>query len=321
MRIEDYSPNDEFGMAAAITAALRTGLLAQLTRAPASDGELAQRLALDLRATTLLLDVLQTIGLVRREGNLVEPGPVLVAAGSLPGGYPFSLGMWSHAEDFVRSGEPFTIMDRGPDEREQAYRNIVGGLATLFQGPARELAAGLPVHPKKILDVGCGSGVWSLALAERYGDAQVTGLDLPAVLENFRARAAALSLADRTHTIPSNMHEAEIPQGAFDLVIIANVLRLEPPERAASIVQRIAKGVAPGGALLVVDALAEGTPERDRARSLYALNLGLRTRTGQVHRVETISGWLAQAGLPAVTTIDIANGAGGLGGLLATRIK
>src|SRR4051812_10366926 len=103
MRIEDYSPNDEFGMAAAITAALRTGLLAQLTRAPASDGELAQRLALDLRATTLLLDVLQTIGLVRREGNLVEPGPVLVAAGSMPGGYPFSLGMWSHAEDFVRS--------------------------------------------------------------------------------------------------------------------------------------------------------------------------------------------------------------------------
>lgn len=308
-----------FGIATTIAAALRTGLLAELAKGPTSDGELAQRLGLDLRATSLVLDLLQTTDLVRREGSRVEPGKGLLAAGHLPGGYPFTLGLWGHTEEFLRTGEPFTLMDRSAEEREQAYRNIVGGLATIFQEFARELAARLPLQPKQILDVGCGSGVWSLAIAERHQGTQVTGLDLPAVLESFKARAVMLKLTDRAHTIPGDMHEASIAAGAFDLVIIANVLRLETPQRAASIVQRIARGVAPGGALLVVDAIAEGTPELDRARASYALHLGLRTRSGQVHRAEAISGWLAQAGLPKITAIDIANGVGGIGGLLATN--
>lgn len=320
MTITDELPRfDDLGMAMAVAAALRTGLLAELTKGPTTDQELARRLGLDLRATSLVLDLLQSVELARREGDRIGPGKVLLAAAHLPGGYAFTLGLWGHLEDFLRTGEPFTLMDRSAQEREQAYRDIVGGLATLFQEFARDLAARLPLRPKKILEVGCGSGVWSLAIAQRHPEAQVTGLDLPAVLESFKDRAATLKLADRTHTIPGDMHEAEIPARAFDLVIIANVLRIETPARAASAVQRIAKAVAPGGALLVVDALAEGTPERDRARASYALHLGLRTRSGQVHRAQTISGWLAQAGLPRVTPIDVANGAGGLGGLLATN--
>jgi hypothetical protein len=143
---------------------------------------------------------------------------------------------------------------------------------------------------------------------------------LPAVLEHFTARARALGLGERADTIPGDMHEATIPRGAFDLAIIANVIRLETPERAASLVERVAAGVSPGGSLLIVDAIAEGTPERDRARSLYALHLGLRTRSGQVHRAKTISSWLAMAGLSRITDLDIADGAGGIGGLLSAKV-
>jgi SAM-dependent methyltransferase len=314
----DQTDIDRFGMAAALAAALRTGLLAEVARAPSTDAELAGRLQLDLRATRLILDLMQAVGLVRREGELVGPGEALQEAARLPGGSAFSLGMWAHAEDFLRSGQPFVVMDGNAAEREQAYRNIVGDLGSLFQQPARELAAHLPLSPRAILDVGCGSGVWSLAIAERHPQARATGLDLPAVLESFKARAAALSLAERVQTIPGEMHSAEIPSRAFDLVIIANVLRLEAPERAAALIQRVATGVAPGGALLVIDALAGGTPERERARALYALHLGLRTRRGQVHSASTVSGWLGRAGLENVRAIDIASGAGGLGGLLAT---
>jgi 2-polyprenyl-3-methyl-5-hydroxy-6-metoxy-1,4-benzoquinol methylase len=317
--LNDPALIEQFGIAAAIAAAARTGLLAELTRGPTSDAELARRLGLDLRATSLVLDALQTLEVVRREGDRVEPGRALLAAAKVPGGYELTLNMWAHTEEFLRTGEPFILMDRSPAEREKVYRNIVGGLAALFEEPARELAARLPLRPAKILDVGCGSGVWSLALAERHPGAHVYGLDLPAVLENFKARAAALSLTDRAHTIPADMHESEIPAGAYDLVIIANVLRLETPDRAARIVQRFAAGVAPGGALLVIDALAGGTPERERGRAFYALHLGLRTKTGQVHSPATISGWLAQAGLSKITAVDIADGAGGVGGLLATR--
>lgn len=320
----DRSPDEargpeQIGLACAVAAALRTGLLAELAKGVATERELAERLGLDPRACGLVVDVLSTIGLARRVSEGVGAGEALEAAGRGPGGYALLFGMFGHTEAFLRTGEPFVAMDQSPAERERSYRHVVGGLAALFEGHARELAARLPLRPGRILDVGCGSGVWSLAIAERHPGTCVTGLDLPAVLESFESRATALSLRDRVDTIPSDMHAAAIPARAFDLVIIANVLRLEPAERAARVVSRAAEAVAPGGALLVIDALAGGTPERERGRALYALHLGLRTRSGQVHRSETIEAWMKQAGLSAIDAIDVAGGQGGVGGLLATR--
>jgi hypothetical protein len=157
-----------------------------------------------------------------------------------------------------------------------------------------------------------------LAIAQRHTAAHVTGLDLPAVLENFTARADALGLTDRVSRLPGDMHEVEIGAGRFDLAIIANVLRLETPERAAELVARVAKGVAPGGALVVVDALSDGTPDGALGLALYALHLGLRTRSGQVHSAEAISSWLARAGFPHVSPIKLSGGAGFVGALFAT---
>jgi SAM-dependent methyltransferase len=312
---------DQLGMPAAIAAAMRTGLLAALTEGPATDSELAKRLGLHPRALSLIIDLLHTVELVHRKGDHVESGSRLRALVDLAGSYSFTLGLWAHTEQFLRTGDPFMLMDRRPPEREEVYRHVVGSLATRFEGCARDLAKVLPLHPRTILDVGCGSGVWSLSIAEHHGDARTTGLDLPAVLEHFTARARALGLGDRADTLPGDMHQVTIPRGAFDLAIIANVLRLETPERAASLVERVADGVAPGGSLLIVDAIAEGTHERDRARSLYALHLGLRTRNGQVHRAKTISGWLARAGFSRITDVDIADGDGGIGGLLAAKVQ
>ena len=310
---------DSLGVASTIAAARRTGRLAELVRGRGTAGGLAERLGLAPRAVALVLDVLAAEDLAARDGDGFVAGPRLAALAQQPGGFELSLGMWMHTETFLRSGEPYVMMDRSPAEREAIYRSVVSGLGVLFDAAASELAGRLPVRPVRILDVGCGSGVWSLAIAERVPEARVTGLDLPAVLASFTARAAERKLADRVATIPNDMHAAELPAGGFDLAVIANVVRLELPERAASLVRRVASAVAPGGAMLVIDALAEGTPAKDHARALYALHLGLRTREGQVHSPQAISGWLTDAGFSTIETIEVAAGAGAIGGLLARR--
>lgn len=316
-------PMELFAVASVMSATQETGLLHALLSGPRAAHEIAADLGLDSRAATLVLDALVTLGVAAREGDAYDASPRLKPlAGPFGQAGAGMAKLWGHLPAFLRTGEPFMRTDGTPAEREASYRTMVSWLARMVEAPARELAGKLGEAPSRVLDVGCGSGVWSLSIAERFPGTHVTGQDLPAVLESFLARAEALGLAGRAATIPGDMHAVTLPAGAFDLVVIANVLRLEPPERASALLARLATAVAPGGALLVVDALAGGTPERERARALYALNLALRTRGGQVHSPGEITAWLAAAGLGDVRAIDFDDGSvgpGALGALLARK--
>jgi ubiquinone/menaquinone biosynthesis C-methylase UbiE len=314
---------DLFATASVISAAQQTGLMRALQAGPRTAQAYAEELGLDRRATTLVLDALVTLDLAGREGEAYDASPRLKAfMRPWQGANAPVENLWTHTQTFLRTGEPLTRMDGAPAEREASYRVAVSWLGQLVEGTARELASKLEEAPARVLDVGCGSGVWGLSIAERFPSTHVTGQDLPAVLESFMARAQSLNLNDRVATIPGDMHAVPLPAGAFDLVVIANVLRLEAKERAAALLARLATAVAKGGALLIVDALAGGTPARERARALYALNLALRTQSGRVHTPSEITAWLGAAGLRAVKAIDLGErGAppGAMGALLARR--
>lgn len=62
-------------------------------------------------------------------------------------------------------------------------------LATAQRQIGQRLWNALPDDAHHVLDVGCGTGVWTQRLAERYPKARITGLDLaPGMLEQARQR-------------------------------------------------------------------------------------------------------------------------------------
>jgi SAM-dependent methyltransferase len=266
------------GTSAIVTTAIETGVLRALVEGPPStSAALAEKLSLNPRALALTLDVLVAHGLAERRaeayGVTTEIAALLTQG---PGGPAMLDGLWRHTPRFLRTGEPFTRMDAAPTDREALYRNVVGGLGRMFAEFARAVASEVLKRipaPRRILDVGCGSGIWSLSVAAQTPNAKVTGLDLPAVLVNFDEKAAELGLTDRTAKIAGNMHQAEIPARSFDLAIIANVLRLEQPAEAAAVVRRVAASLDEGGSLLVVDALGGGTREKEIGRTVYARSI------------------------------------------------
>jgi SAM-dependent methyltransferase len=300
--VEPASLIEPYGPAAVRAAAEEVGLIDSLAR-PARPEDHAERLALDPEATRLVLEALVSIGVAAQREGRFGPAARSSAADSPPprpsDGAPGSEGpgaLWRHLPRFLRTGERFAQMDGSADERSAAYKDVAPALGELFEAHARELASKL-APAEAILDVGAGSGVWSLAMCERSATARVTALDLPDVLPAFIARAEELDLGDRVSTIPGDYQSVELPGGGFDRIVIANVLHLEPAQPARSLVAHVAPALRRGGELVVIDALAEGDPESARAVSLYALHLAMRTRTGRVHPRSEIESCCRDAGL------------------------
>jgi ubiquinone/menaquinone biosynthesis C-methylase UbiE len=303
------------GVAATLVAVYQGHLLQALLNGYATPSIYAEELGLDPTATERVLEVLTSLGITDCIQGRYGASAALKDLDALgPGGVDACGAMWSQVPAFLLRGERYAHMDGPPDAREAAYSGVVSKLALAFAHGARQLATKIPGHPAHILDVGAGSGIWSLAMAERHAETCVTALDFPTVLQAFRIQAEHMGLADRIGLLPGDFHAVAIPEDRFDRIVLANVLHLEPPEQAAALIGRVATTLIRGGDLVTVDMLGEGTPVGERAQAIYALHLALRTREGKVHPLSDLRAWIEQAGLlpDEVIALDTPQGMGAL---------
>jgi 2-polyprenyl-3-methyl-5-hydroxy-6-metoxy-1,4-benzoquinol methylase len=313
MNFSDYSL---FGVSAALQSAITCGLLDELWRGADTCPELALRANCDAAAAERVLEVLLAAGVLSRSGDRYALSERLSeAVGRGPGGWPAFRALWAHTPEFLRSGARLRKMDGSGAQRSEAYSATVSGLGELFGGAAALLSQRVPAR-RQILDVGAGSGVWSLAMLLAVVDARATALDFEAVLPNFRERAERLGLSARVAGVAANFHDFTL-EPRFDRVVLANVLHLEPEAGAAALVARSAQLVIPEGDIVIVDVLDE--LGREVAYAAYGLHLAMRTQGGRAHPTAFLRSSLKRAGFRQVELIDLSSEVEGLGALLATR--
>lgn len=136
----------------------------------------------------------------------------------------------------------------------------------------RALLRALPegFHPRRILDVCCGTGALLSRLARVYPEAALTGLDFsPAML----ARAAE-RVGQRPRLILGDQNDLPFPDRSFSLVTNAFGLRNSvDPQRALREMDRV---LSPGGVMAVLELTRPGRDIASRLFRLYFKHLAPR---------------------------------------------
>lgn len=130
----------------------------------------------------------------------------------------------------------------------------------------RATAAG----PRRILDVGCGTGTLTFRIAAELPEAEVVGLDpdpeVLAMAERKRDRSKG-----KVRFVGGSADSLPFPDGSFEAVVTSMVFHHLPPEVKRDALAEACRVLAPGGRFLLMDF---GRPKGAWARTVFPLVRG-----------------------------------------------
>jgi 2-polyprenyl-3-methyl-5-hydroxy-6-metoxy-1,4-benzoquinol methylase len=215
---------------------------------------------------------------------------------------------WGRLTDVIRSGQPILRVEK-QQLAEMFFPILVRTLHVLHLDRARRAARSLGGLRKgtglRILDIACGSAVWSIPFAEANARTRVTAQDFPALLPLTRQYAERHGVAAQYDYLPGDLNDVELGEARYDLVLLGNIVHSEGERSARSLFRRLHRALAPGGRI----AIADMVPHDDRTGPafpvFFALNMLLNTEHGGTFTLADYTRWLKDAGLPRVITRDI----------------
>ena len=223
--------------------------------------------------------------------------------------------------DAFRTGRGVSWSEFGPDAIEaQGDFNrpwLLSSFATEYLPLIPDVHARLQADPPaQVADFACGVGWASIAIADAYPTAIVTGFDLDeSSIEIARKNAAAKGLADRVTFEVRDIAETSL-EGGYDLVVVIEAIHdLSQPVEALASIRRV---LAPDGVAIVADektADSFAAPGDEMERLFYGFSVlcclpaGMSEQpsagTGTVMRTDTMKSYAAAAGFSDVEVLDI----------------
>jgi cyclopropane fatty-acyl-phospholipid synthase-like methyltransferase len=268
----------------ALFSALHVGLFTALADDGLTIEDVAKETDLDVDRATTLTTALMSLGLVVRDGDLYRNSPA--AEAFLVNGRKYDFGDYLRLQ-IDKQMYPFMTQLEGaltgtlePDQ-VSSYSEWFSDPedARLYSesqhsgslGPGRSLAKMVDLsEARTLLDVGGGTGAFSISLCKAYPELTSTVLDFPNVVDVGRGFVEKAGLADRISFEGGNALTSDWP-GDCDVVLMSYLFSGVPGDALAGLVRRAMETLRPGGRLIVHDFMVDESRTGPKLAALWQL--------------------------------------------------
>lgn len=319
-----------------LRAARQVGIFEELRRGQRTAEQLAEALQLDPAGLDLLLDCLISMNVIERYQDDHALAPVM----QLLCQYDADLGDpdWARLAEKMRGNQ--AAQRSGAEEHDasppRSYLDALAATQWVHTPAAMQAAEMLDIggdvpsrgddagaqsstrEPLRILDLGCGSAVWSCAMAFRDPDATVLAVDDAPALAAAQSTANSVQLGSRFATLIGEPQSAALPAAAFDLVVVAQRLHAASDLGRQRLLDQAIGALAPGGRLVLID-LFRGPAKPRLSETIEALRIYVGTAQGRMQSAPEIKERLLARGLGDVQFTFIAASRINLGMIVASK--
>lgn len=299
--------------------ALDLGVFDALDEGPATPGELAERIDADETGLKTMLTFLDHAGYVTQTGDTYQLTQMTTTwlLESADQSYARYFRFWQevlypfwqdHAATAITDGEPsktvYEWLDAHPD-RWPIAQDAFELTAEQLGDPIAE-AVTIP-SDGRVLDLGGGHALYSIAICRQYPAATATVFDDEAIESLARENIREAGMSERIDFAAGD-YETDEFESEYDLICVFNVVHGNDPATNQALFERLSTAVGSNGQLVILDQFA------DRSRAsiantgidfldlTYLVSLG-----GRTYHTDTLTAWLASAGFDLTDRVEFSD--------------
>ncbi|OGX18493.1 MAG: hypothetical protein A3K83_05965 [Omnitrophica WOR_2 bacterium RBG_13_44_8b] len=289
--------------------AFELDLFSALGEGSRTAAEVSRLLNTSGRATQRLMNALCVIQLLHKKGTRFSNTCVSLRylcrkssqymAGL--GHYVHLWNSWSNLSEAVRTGKPVRI----PYAAKEGQRaSFIAAMHEIGSNRARKVVTALNLKGVyRVLDIGCGSGVYSMAFAKAKEEIRVTAFDLSQVVTLARGYIEREGLCDRVTLAAGDYLHDDFERG-FDLVFLSAVIHSNSPQQNQALLSKCSRSLKPRGQLVIQDFIMDKSRTSPVFGAFFALNMLVATEAGDTYCEAEVRAWMSRARMTGIIRKD-----------------
>jgi (2Fe-2S) ferredoxin/ubiquinone/menaquinone biosynthesis C-methylase UbiE len=279
----------------------------------ATPAQVAARIDAEARATEMLMNALVAVQLLtKRDGTFANtPIAARFLVSNLPDSHRMALmhtahiwKRWSTLTEAVRAGTAVASGET-PERGEEWTQAFIAAMHRNAAERAQLVVGAVGAEGvARMLDVGGGSGAYSIAFAKANEKLHADLLDLPGVLPIAQGHIEQAGLAARVHTRPADLRSGPLGSG-YDLAFVSAICHMLSVVENRDLLRRCWRALAPGGRLVIQDFILEPDKTAPKSAALFSLNMLVGTKEGASYSEPEYAEWMREAGFAEVRRVRL----------------
>jgi len=298
-----------------LLSAFELDIFTNIDESGSESNQIASTLSLDKHACERLLNALVSLGFLTKKSkvffNTAESFTFLSKKSpEYLGGLMHSNHLWttwSNLTSVVKTGmsaHPAEINERG----EEWLFSFINAMHDRGKKQAPQQLANIDLSvTKSVLDIGGGSGAYSMEFVSKKPGIEATVFDLPKVIPITKKFIDKEGYSGKIKTYTGDYTTDELPKG-FDLVFLSAVIHSNSLEVNQNLIKKCFHSVNHNGKIIIQDWIMNNDRTHPVSGAIFAINMLVGTEAGDTFTEQEVTEMLTSAGFKHISRIEFESG-------------
>ena len=291
------------------------GIFTTIEESGSTNDQIAITLQLDKHASERLLNALASLGFLTKQNGLYFNTPesftfLSTKSPDYLGGLMHTNHLWntwSNLTKVVKTG----ASAHSTDINERGEEWLFSFISAMHDRAKKQATIQLEnvdlSEMNSILDIGGGSGAYSMEFIRKKFEIEATVFDLPNVVHITQQFIDQEGFSGKIKTVAGDYTSDDLPKG-FDMVFLSAVIHSNSLEVNQELIKKCFHSLNKNGKILIQDWIMNNDRTQPTSGAIFAINMLVGTESGDCFTEHEVTNMLLAAGFSNITRIEFETG-------------